>query len=85
MFIEVDEGCYVNSENIFSITYKSYNNKGVWIFSSSHVEERDRNLADRSNRKIVSRSFGTKGEAEVWLEEILGRIGVVREKKKRFP
>ncbi|OQY35047.1 MAG: hypothetical protein B6241_02685 [Spirochaetaceae bacterium 4572_59] len=83
MFIEVDDGCYVNLENIFSITYKGFNNKGVWVFSSSHVEERDRSLADKSNRKINSRSFQTRDEAETWLDGILNRVGVVKDKKSK--
>ncbi len=83
MFIEVDDGSYVNLENIFSITYKSYNNKGVWVFSSSHVEERDRSLADKSNRKVYSKSFPTRAEADTWLDAILNRVGVVKEKKGR--
>ena len=83
MFIEVDDGTYVNLESVFSITYKGYQNKGVWVFSSSQVEERDRSLADKSNRKIYSRSFSTRDEADTWLDLILNRVGVIKEKKRR--
>ncbi len=83
MFIEVDDGVYVNMDNVFSVTYKSFHNKGVWVFSSSQVEERDRSLADKSNRKIYSRTFPTRGEADNWMDVILNRVGVVKEKKGR--
>jgi hypothetical protein len=82
VFIEVDDGVYVNLSQIFSIHYKSYQNKGVWIFSSPQIEESDRSLADKSNRKINSRYFISKEEAEVWLEEMLKPIGVVREERR---
>lgn len=82
MFIEVDDGVYVNLTQIFSVHYKSYQNKGVWVFSSSQIEESDRSLADKSNRKIHSRYFVSKEEAEVWLEEMLKPIGVVREERR---
>ncbi|MBF9015622.1 MULTISPECIES: hypothetical protein [unclassified Oceanispirochaeta] len=82
MFIEVDDGVYVNLAQIFSIHYKSYQNKGVWVFSSSQIEESDRSLADKSNRKIHSRYFVSKEEAEIWLEEMLKPIGVVREERR---
>lgn len=82
MFIEVDDGVYVNLSQIFSVHYKSYQNKGVWVFSSSQIEESDRSLADKSNRKINSRYFISKEEAEVWLEEMLKPIGVVREERR---
>ncbi|MDC7234831.1 MAG: hypothetical protein PQJ58_16475 [Spirochaetales bacterium] len=82
MFIEVDDGIYVNLSQIFSVHYKSYQNKGVWVFSSSNIEESDRSLADKSNRKIHSRYFVSKEEAEVWLEEMLKPIGVVREQRR---
>jgi len=83
MFIEVDDGVFVNLGNVFSITYKSWQNKGAWIFSSSHVEERDRSLADKSNRKVQSRQFPTREEAEIWLDGVLNRVGVVKEKKRK--
>ena len=81
MFIEIDEGTYVNMDNVFSVTYKSYHNKGIWVFSSSQVEERDRSLADKSNRKVYSRTFSTRDEAENWLDGIMNRVGVVKEQK----
>lgn len=84
MFIEIDDGCYVNTDNIFSITYKSYNNKGLWVFSSSYIEERDSSLADKSNRKVYSRTFFTRGEADTWLEGILNRVGAIREKNRQL-
>lgn len=81
MFIEVDDGVYVNLTQVFSVHYKSYQNKGVWVFSSSQIEESDRSLADKSNRKIHSRYFVSKEEAEVWLVEMLKPIGVLKEER----
>ncbi len=82
MFIEVDDGVYVNLNQVFSITYKSYQNKGLWVFSSSNIEERDRSLADKSNRKLHSRYFVSRDEAETWLEEMIGTTHVTRQKKR---
>jgi len=80
MFIEVDDGIYVNLSQVFSISYKSYQNKGVWVFSSANIEESDRSLADKSNRKINSRYFVSREEAETWLEEMVKSEGISREK-----
>ncbi len=76
MYIEVDDGVFVNLTHVFTIRYKSYQSKGLWIFSSSHVEESDRSLADKSNRKVNSRFFSSREEADAWLEEILKGEGV---------
>ncbi len=83
MFIEVDDGIYVNLSQVFSISYKSYQNKGVWVFSSSYIEESDRSLADKSNRKINSRYFVSREEAETWLEEMIKSEGIIREKRRQ--
>ncbi len=82
MFIEVDDGVYVNLSQVFSVHYKSYQNKGVWVFSSPDVEESDRSLADKSNRKIHSRYFVSKEEAEIWLEEMLKETGITRQERR---
>ncbi len=83
MFLEVDDGIFVNLNQVFSITYKNYKSRGLWVFMSAHVEERDHSLADKSNRKTFSRSFDSRGEAELWLNEKLENAGLIREKKKR--
>jgi len=83
MFIEVDDGVYINLSQVFSITYKSYQNKGVWVFSSANIEESDRSLADKSNRKINSRYFISREEAEIWLEEMVKTEGILREKRRQ--
>ncbi|MDA3957793.1 hypothetical protein [Oceanispirochaeta sp.] len=82
MFIEIDDGIYVNLSQVFSVSYKSYQNKGVWVFSSSNVEESGRSLADKSNRKIHSRYFISREEADTWLEEMVKSEGIVREKRR---
>lgn len=82
MFIEVDDGIYVNLTQVFSVHYKSFQNKGVWVFSSAQIEESDRSLADKSNRKINSRYFVSKEEAQIWLEEMMKPVGVLREDQR---
>ncbi|QEN07430.1 hypothetical protein EXM22_05280 [Oceanispirochaeta crateris] len=82
MFIEIDDGTYVNLTQVFSIHYKSYQNKGVWVFTSPNIEESDRSLADKSNRKIHSRYFVSREEADTWLEEMVKSEGIIREKRR---
>ncbi len=58
MFLEIDEAVYVNLDNVFHITWQSYEKRGLWVFHAR-------------GRAVQSRQFTSREEGESWLRKVL--------------
>ena len=76
MYLEVDDGVWVNLDNVFTITYRSYQSRGNWVFSGFPGAQGGR--APESGGEVFrvsSRHFGSRDEADLWLRRALDSVG----------
>ena len=76
MFLEVDDGVWVNLDNVFSISYRTYQSRGTWVFSGFPGPQGGRAPETGGEAwRVNSRHFGNREEAEMWLRRALDSIG----------
>jgi len=68
VFIEIDDGKYVNLRNVFSITFEPLNEKGSWLFHSPAISQATPHASTYKELLIRSRHFATREEAFDWLK-----------------
>ena len=67
MFLEINDGVYVNLDNGFHIGWRPYENRGVWVFHAGAGEPRDPGPPATRWLPVESRPFSSREEAEAWL------------------
>lgn len=75
MFIKVDDGVYINLDNVFHITWKTYENSGVWVFHAGAGEPSPPGPAATKWLPVQSRLFQSREEAERWLKKVFELSG----------
>jgi hypothetical protein len=68
MFIEIDQGKFVNLRNVFSITFEPLNDKGSWLFHGSAITQATPHASTYKELFIRSRVFLTSEKAFEWLK-----------------
>lgn len=77
MFLEIDEGVYVNLDNVFHIIWKAYDNRGLWVFHAGSGEPHPPGPPATRWLPIESRPFPSREEGEIWLRKIFETGGLL--------
>jgi hypothetical protein len=64
VYIEIDDGVLVNLDQVFTIKYKPYHNRGVWVFYGPNMKDAE------GECRVLSRPFNSREEARTWLKSI---------------
>ena len=77
MFLEIDDGVYVNLDNVFHIAWKAYENRGLWVFHAGAGEPHPPGPPATRWLPVQSRPFPSREEGEVWLRKIFETAGIL--------
>ncbi|MDF1568370.1 MAG: hypothetical protein RQ801_08180 [Spirochaetaceae bacterium] len=77
MFLEIDDGVYVNLDNVFHVTWQSYENRGLWVFHAGAGEPHPPGPPATRWLPIQSRPFPSREEGDIWLRKILENAGIL--------
>lgn len=77
MFLEIDDGVYVNLDNVFHIIWQSYENRGLWVFHAGAGEPHPPGPPATRWLPIQSRPFPSREEGETWLRKIFETSGLL--------
>jgi len=70
VFLEIDDGVYVNLDNVFHITWQAYENRGLWVFHAGAGEAMPPGPPATKWLPVQSRPFPSREEGEIWLRKI---------------
>ncbi len=71
MFLEIDEAVYVNLDNVFHISWQSYEKRGLWVFHPGEDKPGSSGSSGTHRRPVQSRQFTSREEGESWLRKVL--------------
>ena len=77
MFLEIDDGVYVNLDNVFHIVWKAYENRGLWVFHAGAGEPHPPGPPATLWLPVQSRPFPSREEGEAWLRKIFETGGLL--------
>jgi hypothetical protein len=77
MFLEIDDGVYVNLDNVFHITWQAYENRGLWVFHAGAGEPQPPGPPATRWLPIQSRPFPSREEGETWLRKVFETGGLL--------
>ncbi len=75
MFLEIDDGVFVNLDNVFHITWKAYENRGLWVFHAGAGEPHPPGPPATRWLPVQSRPFLSREEGETWLRKVFETSG----------
>lgn len=85
MFLEIDDGVFVNLDNVFHITWKAYENRGLWVFHAGAGEPHPPGPPATRWLPVQSRPFPSREEGEAWLRKVFESSGrLVRDPDAAF-
>ncbi|MCG8453592.1 MAG: hypothetical protein MI717_10475 [Spirochaetales bacterium] len=83
MFLEIDDGVYINLSNVFHVQWQPYENRGRWVFNASAGEPRSPGPPAARWLPVQSRPFDSREEGEAWLRRALdGDGGLIADPSK---
>lgn len=77
MFLEIDDGVYVNLENVFHIIWQPYENRGQWVFHAGSGEPQAPGPPATKWLPVQSRYFSSREEGEIWLKKAFESYGLL--------
>lgn len=77
MFLEIDDGVYVNLDNVFHIIWQSYENRGLWVFHAGSGEPHEPGPPATRWLPVQSRPFPSREEGEIWLRKVFETSGIL--------
>jgi len=77
VFLEIDDGVYVNLDNVFHIVWKSYENRGLWVFHAGAGEPHPPGPSATRWLPVQSRPFPSREEGETWLRKVFETAGLI--------
>jgi hypothetical protein len=91
MFLEIDDGVFVNLDNVFHIIWQAYENRGLWVFHAGAGEPHEPGPPATRWLPVQSRPFPSREEGETWLRKVFETSGLLirnpdgRSQDRRYP